>query len=306
MPLGKVALRKLPEEVMGQQLVKEATGNQPVLPLTSSVPVSLLSVAFVLLWSSGYPAARIALDHSGPFTLLMLRFGGAGLIFAMLAGLKQVAWPRGRAALHSALVGALQLGLQFGALYWAASQGVNIGLIALVIGTMPIVTALLGRALFGEVVRRFQWLGFALGFAGVALAVGESVTPGRGAGPAAHLAVLAGLLAISVGTLYQKHHASNVDPRSGLALQHLATTVLLLPFAVHEGFRAETSPAFFASLGWVIGVNSLTTSKVAGLALAALGVYLATRPQSAARPATGVRSVGWHHGTAAARARTRL
>src|SRR5215813_12757272 len=113
MPLGKVALRKLPEEVMGQQLVKEATGNQPVLPLTSSVPVSLLSVAFVLLWSTGYPAARIALDHSGPFTLLMLRFGGAGLIFAMLAGLKQVAWPRGRAALHSALVGALQLGLQF-------------------------------------------------------------------------------------------------------------------------------------------------------------------------------------------------
>jgi len=319
---------------MGQQLVNETMGKQAVVPLTSSVPVSLLSVAFVLLWSSGYPAARIALDHSGPFTLLMLRFGGAGLIFAVLAGLKQVAWPRGRAALHSALVGALQLGLQFGALYWAASQGVNIGLIALVIGTMPIVTALLGRALFGEVVRRFQWIGFALGFAGVALAVGESVTPGRGAGPAAYLAVLAGLLAISVGTLYQKRHASNVDPRSGLALQHLAATVLLLPFAVHEGFRAEASPAFFASLGWVIGVNSLTTFallfvllrrgavnqvatlfflmppvtavidflvlgdtltpiKLAGLAFAALGVYLATRPPGAdaARAAVNVSRV---------------
>ena len=343
---------------MGQQLVEQTIGQQAVMPPTSSaserelggrVPPGLLGVAFVLLWSSGYPAARIALDHSGPFTLLMLRFGGAGLVFAALAGVSGVTWPRGRAALHSALVGTLQLGLQFGALYWAAAQGVNIGLIALVIGTMPIVTALLGRALFREVVRPLQWIGFALGFAGVALAVGESVTPGRGAPPVAYLAVLAGLLAISVGTLYQKRHASNVDPRSGLALQHLAATLLLLPFAVHEGFRADTSAAFFASLGWVIGVNSLTTFallfvllrrgvvsqvatlfflmppvtavidylvlgdaltayKVAGLALAALGVYLATRPRhkSAARPETALPSAGLLHGPRTVRTRTPL
>src|SRR5215468_11672966 len=331
MPLPLVTIAGRATETMRQQALVPISSSAAERQIAGRVPAGLLSIAFVLLWSSGYPAALIALDHSGPFTLLMLRFGGAGLIFAALTGLKKVAWPRGRAALHSALVGTLQLGLQFGALYWAASQGVNIGLIALVIGTMPIVTALLGRALFGEVVRRFQWIGFALGFAGVALAVGESVTPGRGAGPGAYLAVLAGLLAISVGTLYQKRHASNVDPRSGLALQHLAATVLLLPFAVHEGFRADTSAAFFASLGWVIGVNSLTTFallfvllrrgvvnqvatlfflmppvtavidylvlgdelttyKVAGLALAALGVYLATRPESAARPEAELRS----------------
>ena len=343
---------------MGQQLVKETMDQQAVVPLTSSagerelggaVPVGALSVAFVLLWSSGYPAARIALDHSGPFTLLVLRFGAAGLIFAALAVLGRVAWPRGRAALHSVLVGTLQLGLQFGALYWAASRGVNIGLIALVIGTMPIVTAFFGRALFREAVRPFQWIGFALGFAGVALAVGESVAPGRGAGAGAYVAVLVGLLAISVGTLYQKRHASNVDPRSGLALQHLAATVLLLPLAMREGFRADTSAAFFASLGWVIGINSLTTFallfvllrrgavnqvaalfflmppvtavidylvlgdaltayKVAGLALAALGVYLATRARAEStaprEPALG--SADLLNGIRATGTRTRL
>jgi drug/metabolite transporter (DMT)-like permease/GNAT superfamily N-acetyltransferase len=312
--------------------------------LRGHVPVDLLGIAFVLLWSSGYPAARIALDHSGPFTLLMLRFGGAGLILAAIAGLSRVAWPRGRAALHSILVGILQLGLTFGALYWAASQGVNVGLIALVIGTMPIVTALLGRALFHEVVRPLQWIGFALGFAGVALAVGESATASRGTGVGAYLAVLAGLFALSIGTLYQKRHASNVDPRSGLALQHLAATVLLLPLAVHEGFRADTSAAFFASLGWVIGVNSLTAFallfvllrngavnqvaalfflmppvtavidylvlgdaltayKVSGLVLAALGVYLATRPP---RESAALRSAGLPHLTRAAGTRMRL
>ena len=307
--------------------------SQPSHPLTSAgparraartlaglgVPTALLGVAFVILWSTGYPAARIALDHSAPFTLLVLRFGGAGLIFAGLTQLGGAAWPSARAALHSVVVGALSLALQFGALYLAAARGVNVGLIALVIGTMPIVTALLGRALFGEAVRSLQWLGFALGFAGVALAVGRGIGAGAGAGPGAYLAVGLGLLAISCGTLYQKRHASAVDPRSGLALQHLAAAVLLLPLAVHEGFRFDASAAFFGTLAWVIGVNSLsafallfvllrrgavnqvatlfflmppvtamidyfvlgdalTAYKIAGLGLAALGVWLATRP----------------------------
>jgi drug/metabolite transporter (DMT)-like permease len=318
---------------MDQPATGEMMDARPVAPIRSSaaarlgdrLPAGLLGIAFVLFWSSGYPAARITLDHSAPFTLLTLRVAVAGLVLAALAALGGVTWPRGRAALHSALVGTLQLGIQFGALYRAAAQGLNVGLIALVVGTMPIVTALLGRVFFNEAVRPLQWIGFAVGFAGVALAVGESV--GRGAGAGAYLAVLAGLLAISVGTLYQKRHASNVDPRSGLALQHLAAALVLLPFALHEGFRADLSAPFFASLGWVIGINSLTTFallfvllrrgavnqvatlfflmppvtavfnylvlgdaltpyKLAGLGLAALGVYLATRltPDPATRP----------------------
>jgi len=117
---------------------------------------------------------------------------------------------------------------------------------------------------------------------------------------------------------------------------------------VHEGFRVDTSAAFFASLGWVIGVNSLTAFgllfvllrrgvvnevaalfflmppvaavldylvlgdaltvyAVAGLALAALGVYLATRrPQSVARPKPAFPSVDMPHGIRTAGTRTRL
>ncbi|HWZ63484.1 MAG TPA: DMT family transporter [Steroidobacteraceae bacterium] len=305
-----------------------------LLPSSSSTPAAgarrpdaLLGAVFVVLWSTGYPAARIALDHAAPFTLLVLRFGGAGLIFAALASMTRASWPRGRAALHSAAVGSLQLALQFGALYWAAAQGVNVGLIALVIGTMPIVVALVGLALFREAVRPLQWLGFALGFAGVALAVGEGIAPGR-AGAGASLAVLAGLFAISAGTLYQKRHASDVDPRTSLAVQNLTATVLLLPLALHEGLRVDGSAAVLASLAWMIGVNSLiafalffvllrrgavnqvatlfflmppvtamidflvlgdrlTSYKLAGFAFAALGVYLATRPNGAAAAATG-------------------
>jgi len=288
-------------------------------PFSTRVPAGILGAAFVLLWSTGYPAARIALDHFAPFTLLVARFGGAGLIYAALALARGAVWPRGRAALHSAVVGSLSLALQFGALYLAVVLGVNVGMIALVIGTMPIVTALMGM-LVGEVVRPLQWLGFAFGFGGVALAVGEGIGPVNGAAPGAYVAVLIGLLAISAGTLYQKRLGSDVDLRSGLALQHLVAALLLLPLAVHEGFRFDAAVTSFASLGWVIAINSisafglffvllrrgavsqvaalfflmppvtalidylvlgdrLTVLKVAGIAAAAFGVYLATRPR---------------------------
>lgn len=295
-------------------------------PSIARLPAGVLGAAFVLLWSTGYPAARIALDHAAPFTVLVARFMAAGLIYGALALLSGATWPRGRAALHSALVGLLQLALQFGALYLAAARGVNVGLIALVIGTMPIVTALLGLAL-GEAVRPLQWLGFAFGFTGVALAVGEGIGPGSGAGIAASIAVVVGLLAVSAGTLYQKRFGSEVDLRSGLSLQHLVAALALLPFAVHEGWVFDGSPALFGSLGWMIAVNSLsaftlffvllrrgavnqvttlfflmppvtalldyvalgdplTVLKVSGIAVAAFGVYLATRPPRTKAPAS--------------------
>jgi drug/metabolite transporter (DMT)-like permease len=288
------------------------------------LPAAVLATAFVVLWCTGYPAARIALDHFAPFTLLSARFGSAGLLYGALALVSRASWPRGRAAMHSAVVGSLTLALQFGALYLAVVLGVNVGMIALVIGTMPIVTALLGL-LLGEAVQPLQWLGFGFGFAGVALAVGEGVGAAQRATPGAFVAVLCGLLAISVGTVYQKRFASDVDMRSGLALQNLVAAALLLPFAAYEGFRFERTEAAIASLAWVIGINSmaafglffvllrrgavnqvaalfflmppvtalidylvlgdkLTPLKMAGIAAAAFGVYLATRSRPSVTP----------------------
>src|ERR1700751_2128075 len=103
------------------------TSAATVRDFAAPMSAGLLGAAFVLLWSTGYPAARIGLDHSGPFTLLVLRFAGAGLIFAGIAGITGVTRPRGRVALHSAVAGTLQLGVSFGAIYWAAAQGVNVG-----------------------------------------------------------------------------------------------------------------------------------------------------------------------------------
>ena len=279
-------------------------------------PAAALGAAFVLLWCTGYPAAKLALAHAAPLTLLVLRFGSAAILLALLAVFAGVSWPHGRTALHSVVTGALSLALQFGALYVAVALGVNVGIAALVIGMTPIATALISRAL-GEALSSRQWLGFAFGAAGVVLAVADRI--GTNDAPwFAYLLLLLGLAGIGAGTVYQKRFAVDVDPRAGLAIQQASATLLLLPFALHEGFRFDASPAFLGSLGWLVVVNSLaafalmfvllrrgaasrvaalfflmppvtaimnyfvlgdalTVAKMAGFALATFGVWLATR-----------------------------
>jgi drug/metabolite transporter (DMT)-like permease len=293
----------------------------PAPPVASGIfSTSLLGAAFVVLWSSGYIAGKIALEHAGAFNLLVARFTLATLAFALLAIIGRVAMPGWRDAAHSAVVGVLSLALQFGAVYLGVQWGAEIGVAALVIGSMPLATAVFAP-LFGESVTPRQWLGLALGLGGVLLVLADRLHFG-GAPLGAYLLLLLSLLGISLGTSYQKRFASRIDARTGLTIQHAVATLILLPFALHEGLSFDFSPTLNASLAWLVLVNSVggfgllfallrrgaasrvaqlfflippvtalmgfvfvgeqfTVLKLLGFAIAAGGVYLGTR--SAAR-----------------------
>jgi drug/metabolite transporter (DMT)-like permease len=283
----------------------------------SAVRDSLPAAAFVFLWSTGYIAGKIAVTHAAPFTTLTLRFGGAALLFAAIVLLRRPHWPDRAALLHSAVVGLLSLVLQFGGVYGAFALGASSGFSALVIGCMPLTTALAATAL-GERQRSGYWLGLVLGLAGVLLVLQDRLGSGLGSGLAG-VALLLGLCGITCGTLYQKRHASELDVNIGLLVQNLAATVVLAPIALlQEHLRFDASPAFIGSLLWMILVNSgvsfalfflllrrgeatrvstlfylvtpitavlgwllmrepMSVIKLSGFALAAAGVYIATR-----------------------------
>jgi len=281
----------------------------------------LPAALFVFLWSTGYIAGKIAITHAAPFTTLTLRFGGAGLLFAAIVVARRPQWPHIGALLHSAVVG-LTLAVQFGAIYAAFALGTSPGFSALVIGCMPLTTALASAAL-GERLGLRQWLGLALGLAGVLLVLQDRLGSGLGSGLAG-LGLLLALCGITFGTLYQKRHALELDLNIGLMIQSLVATSVLAPIALlHEHFRFDTSAAFMGSLLWMIFLNSgasfvlffmllrrgaatrvstlfylvtpitaimgwllmhepMSAIKVTGFALAAGSVYLATRNRSPA------------------------
>jgi drug/metabolite transporter (DMT)-like permease len=215
----------------------------------------LLAPAFVLLWCTGYPAGKIAVLHGGPFTVLLFRFAIAAAIFGALALFARVERPTRSALIHSAVIGFLSLACSFGGVYTALSLGVSTGISALFIGAMPLSTALFATVL-GERLSRRQWIGLMLGFTGVFLVLEGRF--GSGATAIGYLACAFGLVTLTIGTLYQKRFSGGIDMRVGLAVQHAAAALAMLPFAAFaEHFAHDGSVAYVGAIGWIVLVNAV-------------------------------------------------
>lgn len=216
---------------------------------------------FVLLWSTGFIGAKLGLPYAEPLTFLALRFAIVAALLAVICLLWRAPWPDSpRAVLHIAVAGVLVHACYLSGVFGAMSLGMNAGLVSLIAGLQPLLVALAVAPLLGERMRPVQWLGTALGLAGVVLVLGPVAF---GAGPAGvgaaslALAVLA-LAGITAGTLYQQRHAARMDLRSGSLIQFVAATLVVLPFAwATESMQVRWSAEFTFALAWLVLVLSL-------------------------------------------------
>jgi drug/metabolite transporter (DMT)-like permease len=219
-----------------------------------------LPALFVVLWSSGFIAAKIGLAHADTLTFLSLRYALVMVLMAGVALVMRAPWPSTfREVGHIAVAGLLLQAVYFGGVWLAMGKGVGVGAAALIVCTQPIVTALFVGPLLGERVTVRQWLGFGLGVAGVALVVARKLELGLGTGEGMAWAFV-GLLGITFGTLYQKKFCAQMDPRSGATVQFFVAAVVLTPLAfLFENGVINWTPVFIASLAYMAIVLSLIT-----------------------------------------------
>lgn len=218
---------------------------------------TLLPGLFVLLWSTGFIGAKLGLPYVEPATFLEVRFL---LVLALLlpaCWFSKAPWPRRNGVATQAVSGALIQAGYLGGVFAAIYHGMPAGLSALITGLQPLLTAFLAAWLLREKVSARQWLGLALGLAGVMLVVAERVASSGMPLIAVALAALA-LGSISLGTVWQKRHGDAVDLRTGAAIQFVAAAVVLAPFALllESGEIRWTGQLAFA-LAWLVLVLSL-------------------------------------------------
>lgn len=213
---------------------------------------------FVLLWSTGFIGAKLGLPDAEPLTFLLLRFAIVCFLLLLLAiGLRRP-WPTGRRRiLHIGVAGLLLHGGYLGGVFGAIHRGMPAGLVALIVGMQPLLTALLGARVLDERVGARQWLGLLLGFGGVTLVLsGKLALTGLSAG--GMLLALLALVSITAGTLYQKRFCGHMDLWTGSLVQFAASGVLLLPLALtFETMQIRWSGSFLFALGWLVLVLSL-------------------------------------------------
>lgn len=249
-------------------------------------------VVFVLLWATGFLVARYAIPFAPPFTLLVIRFALASAMMAGIGLIFGARWPTTFTEVkHLAITGILLQAVYLGGCYAAIYAGLPAGMVALIAGLQPIVTAALAGPLLGERLKPAQWLGALLGFIGLTMVIWHKL-----AFDAGHLWALffafVQLFGITAATLYQKRFSPNSDLKAGAAIQYAAATIVLLPVMFYVGVgTVDWQPEFIFAMGWIIIVLSgisialLTwmiqrgaASKVASLfyltpPVAALGAY---------------------------------
>jgi len=212
---------------------------------------------FVVLWSTGWIAAKYGLPYAPPLTFLLYRYALVAALMGVVALATHAAWPRdARQIGHVAIVGWLVHGLYLGGVFVSLAAGMSAGVSAMLVGLQPVLTTLVARAWLGERIVARQWLGLAFGVAGVFCVIHQKASF---TGELLALVPSAiALVGISIGTLYQKRYCSQVDLRSGAVIQFTACALLCLPLVlVFEGQAVKWAPEFVFALVWSVLVLSV-------------------------------------------------
>jgi drug/metabolite transporter (DMT)-like permease len=214
-----------------------------------------MPLVFVLIWSTGFIVARYGMPHAPPLGFLAWRYVLSILCFLPWILLVRVAWPATRTQwLHLSVTGVLMHAGYLGGVWAAVKAGMGSGLVALIVGLQPVLTAIWLSARGASVTRR-QWAGLALGFAGLGLVVARKFSQGGEADLLNLSLALLALLSITIGTLYQKHFVAPCDVRSANAVQLIAALAVTLPLAL----LLETEPVRWttahAEVNWELAIS---------------------------------------------------
>lgn len=218
-------------------------------------------VIFVLLWSTGFIGAKLGLPHAEPFTFLSLRLAITLAILLPIALLTVREWPGRAALLHSMLTGVLVHGVYLGGVFFAIHRGMPAGISALVVALQPLATAFVARWMLDERLSAIQFAGFLAGLAGVGLVIAPRLFGGaqiEGITPVTLGAVIASVIAISVGTVYQKRFAAGLDVRVSTSAQYVGALIpLALLSFLTETRHIDWTGEFVFALAWLVLVLSI-------------------------------------------------
>lgn len=218
---------------------------------------SLFPAFFVLLWSTGFIAAKYGLPYAPPYAFLAWRFVLVAAFMTAVAALTRAPWPRAaREYVDLAVVAILVHALYLGGVFVSIDGGMAAGTSAMLVGLQPILTVLIAWQWMREDVSARQWAGLALGLAGVYFVVRHKIDFGGDL----HGLLPSGiaLVGISVGTLYQKRHCAHIDLRSGAAVQFIVCAVVFAPLAwLVDARPVQWTGSFLFALSWSVIVLSV-------------------------------------------------
>ena len=274
---------------------------------------------FLLMWSTGYVAAKFGLGYIEPMTFLALRFALVAGIMAVLFVILRPPLPKSRTEWkHLAIVGFMLQTMYFGGCYMSFTSGLSVGTLALILSLQPIITGLVAPRWNGEAVSWRNWVGLLLGLGGAAIVI---IARLEIAVPSAIGFVFAAvaLFGITGGSLWEKRFGISHHPVTANLVGFTVGMLGVVPFMVafesmqvvwtwqlvgsltylivassliavglllamiRAGEVSKVSALFFlvppmaAAVAWVVLDEAMPPLAWAGMLVAGLGVFMATK-----------------------------
>ncbi|MGA5139041.1 DMT family transporter [Streptomyces azureus] len=219
----------------------------------------LLSVAFVLCWSSGFIGAKLGAGNASAITVLMWRFLPLAVVLVAVAVVMREAW-RGltaRDVTRQAVIGVLSQSGYLLSVYYAIQLGVSSGTTALIDGVQPLVAGALAGPLLGQYVSGRQWIGLGLGLSGVAVVTLADAAAGTGVAWWAYAVPLLGMLSLVAATFLESRSRSRVAPSVSLTVHCATSAVLFSALALSTGAAAPPAEGgFWMAVAWLVGLST--------------------------------------------------
>ena len=212
-------------------------------------PYAMVTIVF---WSLAYVLTRLTLQYFSAFSLGFLRYLVASGALLVIAAMTKMQLPRKRDIPWFLASG----GIGFFFYMIAFNQGqatVTAATGSVVIATVPVITALFARFVYGEKLMRFQWCAIAVEFMGVAVLTLMNSTFSVNTGL---LWLLSAALALSIYNLLQRKLTKTYTALQASAYSILFGTCMLAvfaPTAIREVSQAPAIQYFYLA---VLGVCS--------------------------------------------------
>ena len=204
--------------------------------------------ALTFLYALGYPIGALAVSAMSPMLVLTFRFGLAALILGTWAVVARVTWPTGVALAHVLISGLLAQGVLFVGLYSALEHAAPAVLGAVVVSMNPVLTAVLAAIVLGEALSPGRVVALLLGVGAVLAACAGRLVAVGGVDAVMWLLVAA-LVGIAAGGVYQQRFCADVDFRVTATLQNavcvgpVVALSVLSPVSVHRPWHAAAAVA---------------------------------------------------------------
>ncbi len=217
------------------------------------------AMATILFWSMAFVLTRLSLQHFTAFPLGFLRYFAASVVLIAVLWLKRVPLPRRADWKWFLLSGATGFFLYMIA-FNKGCETVSSATGSVVLATVPVLTALMARALHGEMLRPHQWAAMAVEFSGVALLM---LMDGVFSVNAGLLYLLAAVVLLSAYNLLQRRLTKTYSGLQASAYSVLAGTLMLAVFAPQGAAQAVTAPPRLLMYVAILGVFTSAFAYVA-------------------------------------------